>query len=449
MKRLLAVVGGWVLSASAATGPDHFAQRFSLALDGEAAYYSITLTPPVYMASQRSDLGDIRVFNAAGEPVPYSLAAARAATRTAPTLQAVRWFPLPQAGTEASTSRAPLGVTIAQDGSLHAAPVTPAREQGDGQLVDIGNITGQVDALLIHLSDARYQGRVSVEASDDLRTWQPVGDAQLLKASYGGHTLEQERVSLEDLHARYLRLRWLDGTPGIASIDVEVQAGESDSTPGTGTLRQWREGLAARAGAVPGEYLFETGGAYPVDRLRFSLPQLNTVVHALVYSRSNAQAPWREVLDATVFRLRNGAGEQSNPPLEIAPDTDREWRIAVDMGNGGLGGGALTVAAGWRPASLTFLARGAGPFTLAVGNAALEGASLNKADLQVGASSVEAAARLSGVIPTAAGGAAPATKDANAPRRYVLWAALLLAVTSLAAMAWCLARRGGQASASE
>ena len=60
---------------------------------------------------------------------------------------------------------------------------------------------------------------VTVEASDDLRHWQPAGDAQLLKVSYNGSTLSQDRIELDGTRARYLRLRWLDGSPYIESID--------------------------------------------------------------------------------------------------------------------------------------------------------------------------------------------------------------------------------------
>ena len=51
----------------------------SLDLDGTAAYYQLTVPQPVYAASRRDDLGDVRIFNGAGEPVPYSLDAPTAA----------------------------------------------------------------------------------------------------------------------------------------------------------------------------------------------------------------------------------------------------------------------------------------------------------------------------------------------------------------------------------
>ncbi|MGA9918246.1 MAG: DUF3999 domain-containing protein [Paraburkholderia sp.] len=447
MKRVL-IVTGWCLAISsvwvstAALAADRFEQRFALELESGAAYYSVTLPAAVYAASQRSDLGDVRVFNGAGEPVPYSLDSPREPSRTPATLRPVRWFPMPPAAP--GGTGAPLGVTIAADGSLRATSAPPGRAQDDGDLIDVARETregARVEALVVHVRDDNYQGRVNAESSDDLRNWQPAGEAQLLKVSYNGSTLSQDRIELNGMRARYLRLRWLDGAPYIESIDAQVQAASADHMQRVDTQREWREGIVARAGPKSGEYFFETGGPYPVDRLRLNLPQPNTVAPAVIYSRAGLETAWREVSSATLFRLHNGTVEQSNPSLEMAPDTDRQWRVVVDTRNGGLGSGTLTVAAGWRPATLTFVARGAAPFTLAVGSAAAVSSAVSRADLVMGASSVAVAARLGDALPVEEDADAQSSgKDPDAMRRYMLWAALLLAVGSLGAIAWRLAR---------
>lgn len=453
MKRVL-IVTGWCLAISSvwvstvAVAADRFAQRFALELESGAAYYSVTLPAAVYAASERSDLGDVRVFNGAGEPVPYSLDTPREPSRAPATLRPVRWFPMPPPAP--GGTGAPLGITIAADGSLRATAAPPGRAEDDADLIDVAREAragARVEALVVHVRDDNYQGRVNVESSDDLRNWQPAGEAQLLKVSYNGSTLSQDRIDLNGMRARYLRLRWLDGAPYIESIDAQVQAASADHAQRADNQRQWREGIVARAGPKPGEYFFETGGPYPVDRLRLNLPQPNTVAPAVVYSRAGLEAPWREVSSATLFRLHNGAVEQSNPSLELAADTDRQWRVVVDTRNGGLGSGTLTVAAGWRPATLTFVARGAAPFTLAVGSAAAVSSAVSRADLLVGASSVAVVARLGEALPVEQDADTQLSgKDPDAMRRYMLWAALLLAVGSLGAIAWRLAR-GAQVQA--
>jgi hypothetical protein len=174
-----------------------------------------------------------------------------------------------------------------------------------------------------------------------------------------------------------------------------------------------------------------------------TLPQPDTVAPAVVYSRTGLDAPWREVASAMLFRLHNGTVEQNNPSLELKPDSDRQWRVVVDTRNGGPGSGSLTVAAGWHPATLVFAARGTAPFTLVVGSAATTSAAVKRDALLADASSAVATARLGDMLLPGgqrASAGASAASDPDAPRRYLPWVALVLAVGSLGMIAWRLAR---------
>ncbi|KUY52109.1 DUF3999 domain-containing protein [Burkholderia sp. RF2-non_BP3] len=443
MKRLAALLGLSLLTSFAAAdgtpGAERVAQRFSLDLDGSAAYYQLTVPQAVYAASRRDDLGDVRIFNGTGEPVPYSLDAPTAAA-VPPSRTPVHWFPLPPA--RADDGPAPLGVSVAPDGSLRAAVTAPARAKHAADLVDLSHADGEVDALLVHVSDDSYQGRVAVAASDDLRSWRSLGSTQLLKVGRGGDMLMQERIALEGTGPRYLRLDWLDGAPTIGSIEIETQPHDARTADSAAVPRQWREAVHVRAGSAPGEYLFDTDGAYPVDRVRIDLPQPNTVARATIQSRPGAQTPWRDVADAVLFRLQGKGGEQRNPPLAFASNPDRAWRIVVDMRNGGLGGGQPAVAVGWHPAALTFVARGTPPFTLGVGNASLSSSAVGRDALLVGMAPEVRPARVGAALPVSAAPPEPAA-DKDAIRRYVLWVALVVAVGVLGTIAWRLARGGG------
>jgi hypothetical protein len=422
-----------------------FAHRFALDLDGQAAYYTMTLPASVYAASQTGDLGDLRVFNGAGEPVPYSFDAPPAAhTKTVLKQQSVPWFALP--GTNAQEPDAPLGVSIAADGSLHATSQASGRADHHEDIVDIGrtgdDASGHINALLVHVRRNGYQGRVSVEQSDDLHDWQPLAQAQIIHISSGRNPLVQERIALDGLSSRYLRLRWLDNAPEIASIQIELQGTALRS--GGEASWQWSHAVHVTQGKVAGEYFFETDGAYPVERLRLNLPQPNTIAHAQIDSRADASASWQTVVQGTLFRLEGKTAEQHNPPLELSADTDRQWRIVVDTGNGGLGRGLPSVAVGWRPAVLTFVARGAAPFTLAVGNPGMRSNAVSRDALLMGSTSDVAAAHIGQRLPQPKAPPAATSQDggaSGASQRYVLWGALLLAVGVLGVMAWRLVGR--------
>ncbi|WP_233238162.1 DUF3999 domain-containing protein [Bordetella sp. LUAb4] len=455
MAAFAAVLGAASAVAAPAQSPSSATavtvQRYALEPLASAAYYQITLNDAIYAASRRGDLSDLRILNSAGEPVPHSFDNAIAAARPA-TLRPVRWFPLPATGDQ-NTADSGLNVTIGPDGALRAASRPPAAATRAGDIIDLGANGAPLTALLIHLQDKSWQGRVNISVSADLREWTPVIQAPLLKTGSGDATLAQERVELDGLRARYVRLRWPDGTPTLAGIDAESVP--VDATPPT---RAWRGGIATQAGASAGEYLFDTGGAYPVDRVQFELPQANTVARGQLYSRADAQAPWRMVAEGQLLRLQAApvsspdiggsdtpqvnmsTGEQRNPPWAVQPDTDRHWRLTVDTRSGGLGSGLPTVDLGWRPTVITFVARGAGPFVLAVGNPNWEPAAVPLADLMAADAGVPQQARIGRQLAPMPAAVAARTDDPGARRRYVLWTVLIAAVAVLGCMAWRLFR---------
>jgi hypothetical protein len=87
----------FLLGANAASGaerPADYAFGIPLEADGKEALYDVTLPVAVYRGVVRADLGDLRVFNGAGEVVPYALRPRRMTdTETAPPV-ALTLFPL-------------------------------------------------------------------------------------------------------------------------------------------------------------------------------------------------------------------------------------------------------------------------------------------------------------------------------------------------------------------
>ncbi len=440
MRKLIAACLGIVMGVACAGDVPliSFSQRYALDLNSRGAYFRLTLPHQVYAASKRSDLGDLRVFNGAGELVPFSLEQPKPVPVRQTLLKPAAWFLVPSEGAASDKTR--LGVSVGADGTLRAeVAATPGtKRDSDAVLVDLGK-GGAAVALWIRLRDERYQGRIHVEAGDDLNEWQAVADATLLKVSAGGKQLTQERVALDGVKQRYLRLSWPDGMPGIAAVEVESSTQESASDAAIKALL-WQEAAQVRAGASSGEYLFESDGAYPVESLRISLPQSNTIASVTIQSRGDAKSPWHDVASGTVFRLQGNNGERVSSSLRFDTVSQRYWRMLVDMSNGGIGGGMPQLSLGWRPAVLTFVARGSPPFTLGVGNAALTSTALSKDALLVGEHPEIRDASLGALLSTGADKQTDVPSDAT--RRTVLWASLIAAVAALGMMAWRLVRSG-------
>ena len=126
----------------------------------------------------------------------------------------------------------------------------------------------------------------------------------------------------------------------------------------------------------------------------------------------------------------------------------QQLKLTVDERGGGLGAEAPTLQFAVRGTQLVFLARGAGPYTLALGNPTATAANLPLATLipdyspqrlkELGQAKVEGAAQL-----TTSTAASPDVAVASGPdwKKIGLWAVLLLGVLALAGMALSLLRK--------
>ncbi|MEO6749294.1 MAG: DUF3999 family protein, partial [Casimicrobiaceae bacterium] len=290
--------------------------------------------------------------------------------------------------------------------------------------------------------------RVRVDGSDDLATWRPLADnAVLMAAEANGRRVARERVALAALPAKYLRVSFLPGAPSpvLAGVRGEFAYRVSE------VPRQWRDATPVANADRPGEFGFDLGGHFPVDRIRLALPQINTVAPAQLFVRAGPEDPWSPVAAGLFYRLRRDAGESLSPPLAVPPTAVRYWKLAVDAG--ALGARAPALSAGWIARPLVFAARGNGPFELAYGSALAKPAALPIATLVPDYDRRTSPASF-GVASVGAAQVAPAMAALRAPidrKRWLLWAALALAMIVLGAMALQLTRdmRGTPAKAAD
>lgn len=354
----------WAAAAALCWSAPAGAERFELTGAPGAPYYAVTLGAEVYAHSRDAGLADLRILNGDGEPVPFSIDRPRDAAPQARTLQTVRWFAAPA---EEDGKPGTAGVVLGTDGVLRATGPLPAQASARAWLLDLSPLRDTVTAVVVGLPAAEFQGEVSVQASDDLQHWRPVTRATLFHLANQGSTLVQDRIELAGVHAKYLRLTWQGKPPVPDAVRVELASG-MPAAPADSDI-QWRTGLAPVQVPATGDYLFDTGGAFPVERVKVRLPQTNTVVQATLSARANARAPWRPVTSARLFRLAGagGRGEQESPPMVVPATGERYWRLQVDTRSGGLGAGVPALSIGWRPATVIYAARGNVPFVLAVG----------------------------------------------------------------------------------
>lgn len=427
--------------ATAAERPTDFATGMALELSEGQPFHRVEL-PLAVLAQARPDLADVRIFNGAGDALPYAFASSQAPQLAASPPASVPRFPLKNAG----AVNAGLDVKIEADGRLislrsQATTATPAVA---AWLFDLSALQQPAEALLLDWAAPAdgFSTTVRVEASDDLRDWRPLAEAPLLDLRFGGQVLQQKRVDFSATRYRYLRLAGAAALPpltGSAVVTLPAQA----VAP-----QRWLE-VTGRPGEQAGDYVFDLGARLFATRVELRLPQVNTVAPVEWQVRERQRDEWRSVARSTAWRLQRGGADLHSPALETGAVPGRYWRLRVDPRGGGLGAGNPVLRLAWTPTQLVFLARGHAPFMLAFGNRDARPAPLPLASLIPGyRPGMEAALPLAqaGRMVTLGGRNAPAPGLEDRPpadwKRWLLWGVLLTGVGMLALMARALARRG-------
>jgi len=348
--------------------PLDFAYAVPLQFEGQDALYQATLPLSVYQHTVRSDLGDLRVFNAQGEVVPHMLRQPERSSTTAPVLNKLAYFPL-QGTDNADLDQLSVRIKRNSAGTLinigsnakYAAQTTLS-----GYLLDASAFKQAIVALELDWKNNKenFVGTLHIEYSDDLTNWRTlVHGAPLANLQFGGHSLLQKRIEFPALQAKYLRLSWpqQQAPLQLSSISAELAA-ERVEAP-----LSWLPVNGDAVAGITGEYQFDLGAHLPLQRIRIELPQMNTLVQATLFSRARSGDTWRPAANALLYKLHHSGQDLNNPEIAVA-GTHRYWLLRVEQKNGGIGTGLPKMQAGWQPHQLQFVTRGSAPFQIAYGS---------------------------------------------------------------------------------
>lgn len=440
-----AVAMGMVLSVNAQEKPADFATQVPLTVSGKGPWYRLELPLAVQLNARQTDLSDVRVFNAAGEAQAYALARETAQTSENRTLTDVKWFPLYNSAD--STERAPsVRVQSSANGTLVEVQPSSQLEAGEevlrGWLLDASGIKAPLQQLVLDWTSERdgFQ-RFSIEASDDLQHWQSWGDGQVARLTFADERVEQHEVGLPGQSARYLRLLWStpQSTPTLTSAQLESASRRSLPLP-----LVWSTPLAGSS-VKAGEYTWQLPMGLNLERLQVELNQPNSLAPVTLSARRDSSLPWQPLSSGLLYRLTQNGQDVVQNELQLPGQTVQQLKLTVDERGGGLGAEAPTVKFAVRSTQLVFLARGAGPYTLALGSATVKAANLPLATLIPDYSAAKwsalgKAAVEGGVVPATSPVTSTAQVETNW-KKFGLWAVLLLSVLFLAAMAFSLLRK--------
>lgn len=443
--------------AGAQERASQFAHGAGITVEGSESHYRFALPAAAYMGIARRDLGDVRVFNGVGEAVPYAFVPLKPKT-IAPDVRPARLYPLYG---EENKGLDGVGMRLEQTARgtvVHVdsrSGLRPAARKLLGYLVDAGEDPPPLAALVLDWQVREgFTGFARVEASEDLKHWRPLVEAApVVFLEHEGTRLEQKRIEVSSAKRRYLRLSFTSVPSDFALKQVGLELRSDLRQPD----RDWLGTPGTLDARRPGEYVFDTGGHFPVDRLRFSLPQPNTVAQAQMLVRDRPEDAWQPVITAMLYRLRRDSRDIVNPEVVVPADTRRYWLLKVDQRGGGLGAGEVRLEFGWIPHELVFAARGTSPFSLAYGMKTAKPSAMPIAAVVPGYKSDEPlAARVVTVSVEALRGReqpsflkdpvsfARAAVESGEAKKWALWAALVAGVLILGWMAFALLRQLGK-----
>ncbi len=414
--------------------PGDFAYGYPIVSPSEASAYRINLPLTIFQGAVRDDLGDMAVFNARGEVVPFFIRPTPAESQPPHPPEFLPLFPLigavPATAAEMrvtvdSPSTALMALTVSSSGL--ASGTVPQR-----YLLDTRAFKDSVAALQLGWvpAPAEFSGRVRIESSDDLDSWHTiVAAAPVASLQADGRALLQARIEVPPTRARFWRLTWVDGAPRLPITTVQAEFAQSHSAP------DWEsETVAARQHVrQSAEYVFDLSGQLPVERVDLQLPEANSVVVADLYSRRTLSDAWNFVMHGRFYRIHTTHGDEQNQPIDIPLNKHRYWLARIPNS---ASAGPLRLIAAWRPKEVVFFAQGNQPFLLAYGSSSLNVAHTN---LSPFISETEIPRATLASVETLGGAARLVAPRPPFPRRrFILWLVLFCALVALGYMAFRL-----------
>lgn len=442
----LALLAGCLFGGNvfAAPTPADFTSRVPLEVSGNGPWYRLQLPIEALFAARNGDLRDLRVFNAEGEALPYSLRTSAASEKLVRSEVQARIFPL--RGSSGSAAADSVKVVRSTTGTiLEISPAASAQDKQEvlrGWLLETGAGDLPLDRLQLDwTADGDGFQRLRIEASDDLKSWRSLGEGQLARLDFNGQRIEQNEISLPGESARYLRLWWESPEQAAQLLGATLSGSRSSSGP---VPMLWSEPMAAKANA-DGEFSWSLPLALSVERVRIPLVQANTLAPVILSGRRDGNVQWTPLASGVLYRLPGEGGEITQEELALPGSSVSQLRLRADARGGGLGGSTANLSVGVRATEVVFLARGGAPYQLAVGSGSVADGSLPLTTLVPGFDakrlSAMGDARLKGALQSQAQAVqAPQAKPDGSWKRYGLWAVLLAGVALLGLMAMSLLR---------
>ncbi len=432
-KTWLIAIAAFLSCAAAPTGLDSdqasYQERLPLTPVGEAPVQRVRLPLGVVMASKSDNLSDLRVFDGNGRVVPI----ARMPNLPSPS-RSVYLSAMPIFGPQTALQQPDVTLKIESEGRVRTVTVDGkpvANDQTNGVIGVLFDALGQSGELQQLVLDATIpEGQpvtFTIEASEDLKSWRPLGEAVDYRPPGGAENDLALAVAGTLQGKTRLRVTWRSDGPLRAPVTVrQAMITASRATLEAGPMRS----ISAAPPPLLDAYSLEFAlpFAAPIQTITVDAKGGEGLVPIQILGRNAVEEPW--------VSLGQGRSEANSSPIGLQQVPIRMLRIEADRRVGGFAA-TPAIRFGISVPEIAFVTSGKPPFTLAAGHPKAADVYLPLADIARGDP---------GSIPTANIEDAalntltlPAISPGNAPKQTtILWAVLLGVTALLAGIAWHL-----------
>lgn len=449
--------------------PADYRYHMELKSGAQQGVVSLRLPKDVYLNARSPALNDLRLFDAQGNKVPFSLYLPAVQSHLQRNTTPVIVFPVLANKASVSDTQLDLDIQTSANGSLLAVKVKGDNKKGSGKpalqslIMDLqpaissGGSDSKTKPLINALrftlpaSINNYSAQVWLEASDDLQHWDTIGTAELAWLQNSEtQTLATDKLEFEPRRFRYARLSWRKGEPVEFTTITAQTVIQIANAPAIDTME-----IQPQAGKLDHDLLYRAALAIPVESLNLQFVEPNIVFPASIGSyqelpskNAGVATTWRFVplQQATFYQIRQNDKQRHSGEIVLPATHNAEWIIRPQ----GPTTSKPVMQISWQPASLIFVTSGQPPYQLAFGRDNIASAAMELSQVapdfsiaelqkleQLNPGPLQQNAAPGNTTPSEAAATAASAKQ----RMWLLWGVLALGVLVLGAMAWNLVKQ--------
>ena len=446
---LFCSLSGWSNALAGAPDPENaraFAVREPIQVVQGAPIQRLMLPAQILLGSRRADLGDVRIFDGAGQAVPM----ARSDLLDGPGAKerlALKAYPIVGAPGTLNLTGMSLKIddeqrarVVALDGRIDDThPTTKVL----GALFDVRAIDFPAVKLDLDVDVPRGQPvTFTLEQSRDLQAWSPLSSKVIFRPSEPGQALTTEVIDLPsaNLKGSYLRLSWSSQTRLIAPVVVRgatlLTQGPSDKPP--------RLKVTVTGATLVNPRLITLSLPFATRIAAMAVDPVadGVVIPVRVYGRNDADQPWTEMGAGTALRIAAGATPRLGLPIDLRGGGFRLIKIEADQRSSGFAT-APAINLYLDAVQVDFVTSGKPPFQVVTGLGSAPDAYLPLGDILTSPTPATEADLPLAKSPVAINEIAslpPRSDDGLGGRNLALWVILLAGVAGLSVMVWVLLR---------